>query len=128
MKALSLFCLKKGELLMKLIFRNVILLGFILLFVVACSSNGSNNTASTNTATNDTEGEVTEEGNDQELQLDMSVTVNESSTWYEAAQDFADKINDETDGRITIEVFANEQLSGGDQGKAVEMLSKGNID
>lgn len=113
---------------MKAVYRNVLLLGFILLFVAACSSSGSDDTTSDDTANDDVNDETTEGVDDQELQLDMSVTVNESSTWYEAAQDFADKIKEETDGRISIEVFANEQLSGGDQGKAVEMLSKGNID
>lgn len=65
---------------------------------------------------------------DKEYNLKMSVTVNDSSTWYEAAKKLSDDVNEETDGRIKIEVFPNEQLSGGDSGKAVEMLSKGSTD
>ncbi len=60
--------------------------------------------------------------------LKMSVTVSESSTWYKAAEKFAEEVEAETDGRITIDIFANEQLSGGDSGKAVESLAKGTID
>lgn len=60
--------------------------------------------------------------------LKMSVTVSDSSTWYEAAKKLADDMDKETDGRIKIEVFTNEQLSGGDSGKAVEGLAKGSID
>ncbi|HWL22935.1 MAG TPA: DctP family TRAP transporter solute-binding subunit [Ureibacillus sp.] len=60
--------------------------------------------------------------------LKMSVTVGEASTWYEAAKKLADDVAKETDGRIKIEVFSNEQLSGGDSGKAVEGLAKGSID
>lgn len=69
-----------------------------------------------------------EETEGKEYKLKMSVTVNDSSTWYAAAKKLSDDIKEETDGRIKIEVFPNEQLSGGDSGKAVEMLSKGSTD
>lgn len=68
------------------------------------------------------------EAGEESYELQMSVTVNESSTWYEAAEKLAQDLEEETDGRITMEVFANEGLSGGDSGQAVEMLSRGNID
>ncbi|MDQ0158130.1 DctP family TRAP transporter solute-binding subunit [Alkalibacillus salilacus] len=64
----------------------------------------------------------------QEHDLQMSVTVSESSTWYEAADKLASDLEEETDGRITMEIYPNEGLSGGDSGKAVESLSKGTID
>ncbi|TQR21340.1 DctP family TRAP transporter solute-binding subunit [Psychrobacillus vulpis] len=69
-----------------------------------------------------------EESKGKEYKLKMSVTVNDSSTWYAAAKKLSDDVSEETDGRIKIEVFPNEQLSGGDSGKAVEMLSKGSTD
>ncbi|MFP3919801.1 DctP family TRAP transporter solute-binding subunit [Lysinibacillus telephonicus] len=65
---------------------------------------------------------------DKEYNLKMSITVADTTTWYAGAQKLAEDIEKETDGRITIDVFANEQLSGGDSGKAVEGLSKGSID
>ncbi|MBC5635754.1 DctP family TRAP transporter solute-binding subunit [Ornithinibacillus sp. BX22] len=65
---------------------------------------------------------------EKEYKLQMSVTVTDTSTWYQAAEKLAEDLEAETDGRITVEVFPNEQLSGGDSGKAVELLSKGNID
>ncbi|PSL40339.1 tripartite ATP-independent transporter DctP family solute receptor [Planomicrobium soli] len=64
----------------------------------------------------------------QEYDLKMSVTVSDSSTWYEAAEKLKKDIAEESDGRINIELFANEQLSGGDSAKAVESLAKGSID
>lgn len=67
-------------------------------------------------------------GEEKKHKLKMSVTVSDSSTWYEAAKQLADNVAAETDGRITIDVFSNEQLSGGDSGKAVEGLAKGSID
>ena len=63
-----------------------------------------------------------------EYDLKMSVTVSDSSTWYEAAEKLKADLAEESDGRINLELFANEQLSGGDSGKAVEGLSKGTID
>lgn len=63
-----------------------------------------------------------------EYDLKMSVTVSDSSTWYEAAEKLKEDIAEESDGRINIELYANEQLSGGDSGKAVESLAKGSID
>ena len=63
-----------------------------------------------------------------EYDLKMSVTVSDSSTWYEAAEKLKEDLAEESDGRINLELFANEQLSGGDSGKAVEGLSKGTID
>lgn len=63
-----------------------------------------------------------------EYDLKMSVTVSDSSTWYEAAEKLKKDLAEESDGRINLELFANEQLSGGDSGKAVEGLAKGTID
>lgn len=97
-------------------FRNMLLLAGVLFLISACSSNGDEDT-----------NESTGDSND-EMNLEMSVTTNESSTWFIAAQKLADDIEDATDGRITIDVFSDEQLSGGDSGKTVELLSKGNID
>lgn len=65
---------------------------------------------------------------DKKYNLKMSVTVNDSSTWYKAAEKLATDLKEETDGRINIDVFPNEQLSGGDQGKGVELLAKGQTD
>lgn len=65
---------------------------------------------------------------DKEYDLKMSVTVADTTAWFAGAQKLADDIEKETDGRISIDVYANEQLSGGDSAKAVEGLAKGSID
>ncbi|EMR06863.1 Extracytoplasmic solute receptor protein yiaO [Bhargavaea cecembensis DSE10] len=74
------------------------------------------------------EDEASAGGEAKNYDLKMSVTVADSSTWYEAAEKLKNDLAEETDGRINIELYANEQLSGGDSGKAVEGLSKGTID
>ncbi|WP_431803855.1 DctP family TRAP transporter solute-binding subunit [Halobacillus andaensis] len=67
-------------------------------------------------------------GSEESYDLDMSVTVGESSTWYEAAEKLAEDVSEKSDGRIEISVYANEQLSGGDSGTAVEQVSNGTQD
>jgi tripartite ATP-independent transporter DctP family solute receptor len=74
-------------------------------------------------------GQAATGGNeDKEYNLKMSVTVGESSTWFEAAKKLAADLEEQTDGRIKMEVYPNEQLSGGDSGKGVELLVKGSTD
>ena len=62
------------------------------------------------------------------VQLKMSVTISDTSTWGQAAKKFADEVKEKTNGRIEIQVVANEQLSGGNQAKGVEQLSTGATD
>lgn len=82
-------------------------------------------------ACNSDAGDSKEPGKDTEektYKLKLSISPSDSSTWYIAADKLASDISEETDGRITIEIFPNEQLSGGDQGKGVELLAKGTTD
>ncbi len=58
----------------------------------------------------------------------MTVTTGESSTWYEAAQRFADTLERESDGRMRLRVFTGEQLSAGDPAAGVEQLMNGDKD
>ena len=60
--------------------------------------------------------------------LNMSVTSANGSTWEKGALYFADLVKERTDGMVEIKVYANEQLSGGNQGKGVEMLMSGATD
>ncbi|VDG99099.1 Extracytoplasmic solute receptor protein yiaO [Lysinibacillus sphaericus] len=87
------------------------------LMLGACSSDDGEATASEK-----------DSGKDKSYNLKMSVTVNDSSTWYQAADKLSKDLSEETDGRIKIDVFPNEQLSNGDQGKGVELLTKGQTD
>ena len=56
---------------------------------------------------------------------DMTITVSETSTWWQGAEKFAELLDEKSDGRITLNLFANEQLSGGDPAAGVEMLANG---
>jgi len=60
--------------------------------------------------------------------LKMSVTTAEGSTWTKGAQKFADLVKERTKGKVEVKVYPNEQLSGGNQGKGIEMLISGATD
>lgn len=60
--------------------------------------------------------------------LKMSITVAENSSWYEGAMRFKEIIEDETNGRYFIDVYPNEQLSGGNTAKGIEMVQSGATD
>jgi len=55
-------------------------------------------------------------------------TLTEDSSWQAGAEQFAEIIEEETDGRYEVEIFANGQLASGNQRKAIEMLRQGSYD
>ncbi|MDR2527445.1 MAG: DctP family TRAP transporter solute-binding subunit [Synergistaceae bacterium] len=62
------------------------------------------------------------------VELRMNVTTSESSVWMVGANEFKRLVEEKTGGRYTISIFPNEQLSGGDLLKGVEMLFTGVTD
>lgn len=62
---------------------------------------------------------------DATYQFDMTVTTSETSTWFKGAEKFASLVDEASDGRIKITVFANDSLSAGDAMGGVEQLQNG---
>ena len=62
------------------------------------------------------------------VDLRMNITTAESGTWMIGAQYFADTVAEKTNGKYTVSIYANEQLSGGNQAKGVEMVQNGATD
>lgn len=62
------------------------------------------------------------------IDLKMNVTTSESSVWMVAANEFKRLVEEGTEGRYTVSIFPNEQLSAGDMPKGVEMLFTGTTD
>jgi C4-dicarboxylate transporter DctM subunit len=60
--------------------------------------------------------------------IKFSTVLNERSTWYQLGLRLAENMEKETNGRITVTCFANEQLSGGNQQKGCEMLMNGSTE
>lgn len=66
------------------------------------------------------------ESGPKKLMLDMPIPENNAIAV--AAKEFARLISEKTDGRYEIAIYPSNQLSGGDQTKAMEMLQGGIID
>lgn len=56
---------------------------------------------------------------------DFTTTTSDTSIWTVAAKQFGESLNEKSDGRMELNVFANEQLSGGDPAAGVEQLANG---
>lgn len=70
-------------------------------------------------------GNASAEGEGETYDWDMTITVGNTSTWHEGAEKFAEVLEEESDGRMKLNIFTNEQLSGGDPAAGVEQLMNG---
>lgn len=62
--------------------------------------------------------------------LDLAMTINgtDIATDTKVANYFAESMYQATDGRVVVNVFANDQLAGGNATKGIEMVSVGAVD
>ncbi|MAC78497.1 MAG: C4-dicarboxylate ABC transporter [Rhodobacteraceae bacterium] len=60
--------------------------------------------------------------------LRLSHNTGDTTTWQKGADKFAELISEKTDGDITVRVFPNAQLAGGDQMRQAEMVGRGALD
>ena len=63
-----------------------------------------------------------------EMNLKMSVSTSDTSTWYKGGEKFAEIVSEKTGGKVKVKVYANEQLSSGSQTKGIEQLQNGITD
>lgn len=62
------------------------------------------------------------------MDLNMSVSTSDISSWYLGAEKFAEIVSEKTGGKVNITVYSNEQLSSGSQTKGIEQLQVGITD
>jgi len=60
--------------------------------------------------------------------LRLSHNTGDTTTWQQGAERFAELLNERTDGALSVRVFPNAQLSGGDQMRQAEMVGRGALD
>lgn len=105
-----------------------ILLVLVMVMTVAVLGGCSKTPATPETPADPSVETPKDDGKKEVVKLKMSVTTAESSTWVKGAQKFADLAKEKSNGEIDIKVYPNEQLSGGNQGKGIEMLRNGSTD
>ena len=64
----------------------------------------------------------------QEIELVMAVNGTDIQIDARVADEFARLVEEETDGRVTIAVYPNDQLAGGNSTKGIEMIAGGGAD
>lgn len=101
--------------------------------VIGCSSGNSDSSAVNENSTDsasETVGSAEEETVPAEtVTLKMSIVTSlDNSLQGRLAQNFKDKVEELTEGRYEIDIFPNEQLSGGDGATAINMAHNGEID
>ncbi len=62
------------------------------------------------------------------INLKMSYTTSETSVWRVACEEFAKQLEEKTDGRYTVSIYANEQLAGGAMDQGTQMILDGTVD
>lgn len=60
--------------------------------------------------------------------LRLSHNTGDSTTWHLGAERFGELLSAATDGELSVRVFPNAQLSGGDQMRQAEMVGRGALD
>ncbi len=61
-------------------------------------------------------------------ELRLSHNTGDTTTWHKGAERFAELLAERSDGDVTVRVFPNAQLSGGDQMRQAEMVGRGALD
>ncbi|MBM1815100.1 DctP family TRAP transporter solute-binding subunit [Sulfitobacter pseudonitzschiae] len=60
--------------------------------------------------------------------LRLSHNTGDTTSWHIGSEKFSELLDAATDGDLSVRVFANAQLSGGDQMKQAEMVGRGALD
>ncbi|MBE0451670.1 MAG: DctP family TRAP transporter solute-binding subunit [Clostridia bacterium] len=62
------------------------------------------------------------------MNLNMSVSTSDTSSWFKGGVKFGEILSEKTGGKVKVTVFPNEQLSSGSQTKGIEQLQTGVTD
>ena len=73
-------------------------------------------------------GGSTDSGSTGSKELKMSYTTSETSVWRVACEELAKAVEEGTDGRYKISIYANEQLAGGAMDQGCQMILDGTVD
>ena len=95
-----------------------LVLALVMVFALAACGDSGNDTG--DNGGDNAEGETVE--------LTLTCNGTEQGNDTRAARRFKELIEEETNGRITINIYNNDQLAGGDMTRAIELLTGGGTD
>ncbi len=90
--------------------------------VAAAASLAACRPASSGSGGGTTGGASAGNGGGESYNWDMTITIGNTSTWWAGAEKFGELLAEKSEGRIKLNLFANEQLSSGDPAAGIEML------
>ena len=73
-------------------------------------------------------GGSADSGDAKPQELKMSYTTSETSVWRVACEELAKAVEEGTEGRYTVSIYANEQLAGGAMDQGCQMILDGTVD
>lgn len=73
-------------------------------------------------------GDSAGDGSAAPINLKMSYTTSETSVWRVACEEMAKALEEATDGRYKVSIYANEQLAGGAMDQGCQMILDGTVD
>ena len=97
-----------------------------LIMALALCACGSSSTDASTSGTAD--AAATDGRNYDSITLTMAVNGTDTQIDTKVANYFKELVEAETDGSITIEVYPNDQLAGGNATKGIEMIADGSTD
>lgn len=93
------------------------------LLLSGCGTQDTNSTKEGNQAT-----EAKKEEQKDPLKLKVSISPSEADSWGIATKKWAEDIEKKSNGRITMKVYPNDQLSNGNQPKGLEAVQNGSTE
>lgn len=103
--------------------KRLLIVGLLLLLMTIIAGCGSGSGNSSNSSSSDSKDTGKEK-----LTLKVSVTTSEQDTWARSVVYWNELLQERTNGRIELKLYANESLSNGNQPKGLEAVQNGSTE
>jgi tripartite ATP-independent transporter DctP family solute receptor len=100
---------------------------FIVVVTMAMILSGCGNSSGVQSSASGSSSASNQE-NSKAIHLKFSTAVSEKSSWHKGALKFAELVNERTNGKYVVDIYPVDQLTSGNQVKALEALQTGATD
>ncbi|MGI8626094.1 MAG: DctP family TRAP transporter solute-binding subunit [Geodermatophilaceae bacterium] len=107
---------------MRTLWKTTIVLLSVALLIVSCGGSGGGGGSSDEGGGSAAAQDCTDKT------IRLSFIASDTSTWAKASEEFKERTESETDGRITVELYSGGQLASGNQQAELQQVQQGVID